>query len=56
MQCLGVFLKKRPDKKETDEDALLMSFNRKNPNLEWQEEDEEILNSAQSTLRCEANK
>ena len=36
---------------DAEEKALLLSFNRKNPNLEWQEEDEEE-NVEQSTLKC----
>jgi hypothetical protein len=43
------------NKKYNEEEALLMSFNRKNPNLAWQEEDEEVINSEQSKLQCNFN-
>jgi hypothetical protein len=39
---------------DAEEKALLLSFNRKNPNLEWQSEDEEE-DLDKSTLKCTAN-
>ncbi len=42
-------------KKETEETALLMSFNRKNPNLEWQNEDEDNVIFDNKKLECKAN-
>jgi hypothetical protein len=39
---------------DAEEKALLLSFNRKNPNLEWQSEDEEE-DLDKSTLKCSAN-
>jgi hypothetical protein len=41
--------------KEDDEDALAQSFNRKNPNLAWQTEEDEVVISEKPTLQCTPN-
>lgn len=40
--------------KDAEEEALALSFNRKNPNLAWQDDDEDT-NVEKSTLKCTPN-